>query len=210
MEREISYLKELAEQFMNLYDELPTKVNIHFNVSSPLFDLCMKINQDINRHALGFINFGIREIAIPHISIYMGYVNSFEQLEDVIESVGKYADTHSIFQIDPVRLYFKGVSRFAPQYLFLDMLQNDFLYKQKELMFNQFANQLSPIEWDMLNETPHITLGCYKNVTGSAMKAVEKYKDFPICTINQIGVSLCGRRGVCLSNIKTFDLTGNA
>lgn len=200
------YIKELSEQLQNLINNKDTKINIHFEISSPLLETCYEINQTINKYAFGFINLGTKYITVPHISIFMGYINTYEQLEFIISEIEHYSKTIDSFRIDPVRLYFKSATEKSSKYLFMDTLQNDFLLEQKKIIFDKLIDKIKPLEWDMKNSRPHITIGCYKNTTPKVIQLINSYKEFPICTIKRIGISLVGKKGICLGTLKSFSL----
>ena len=80
--------------------------------------------------------------------------------------------------------------------------------QQKERFHDQLSDIVYPLEWNMKVERAHITIGCYKNLNPDMRKVINKSFDFPQTKISQIGVSLTGLRGVCLSTLKTFDLIG--
>lgn len=91
----------------------------------------------------------------------------------------------------------------------MDILQNEFLLNQKVMFFDRVIKNIEPLEWDMKSSKTHITVGCFKNVTSNVVREVSCYKEFPVCTINKIGVSLAGKRGVCLGTLKSLTLPEN-
>lgn len=202
----MNYFEEYTEQLVSLRKGEKTKINVHFIVSEPLTSFCFDVNQNIRKHNVGFINMGIESIVVPHISLFMGYVDNYEMLESVFCAVNSYAKTLAPFTFDSTCMYFKGVSTSAPQYLFIDSLQNDFLMQQKAELDARLKDIVYPIDWNMKEERAHITVGCYKNLTSSVHEAVNSYNAIPSCKISQIGISISGKRGVCLSLLKAFDL----
>ena len=125
-------LEELSSQLNKLHNGDYVKVNIHLNVNGELLELCENINQDINQHAFGLIRFGVNHIAIPHISVFMGYINSFEQFELILQGASDFANKTKSFRIDPTQLYLKSITKKSSKYLFLDLLQNQEIMKQKK------------------------------------------------------------------------------
>lgn len=202
----MNYFEEYIEQLLSLKKGGKTKIDVHFIVSEPLTSFCIDVNQNIKKHNIGFINMGVESIILPHISLFMGFVDNYEMLEKVFQQVAIYAKTICPFTFDATRMYFKGVSSTAPQYLFIDSLQTKFLSQQKEVLDEYLKNIVFPIEWDMKNERAHVTVGCYKNVTPAVHNIVDSYNIIPSCKISQIGISLSGTRGVALSLLKVFDL----
>ena len=123
----MNYFEEYIEELTSLRRGEKTKVNIHFIVSEPLSSFCIDVNQHIKKYNIGFINMGIDSIIVPHISLFMGFVDNYEMLENVFQQVAIYAKTIRPFTFDATSMYFKGVSLTAPQYLFIDSLQMEFL-----------------------------------------------------------------------------------
>lgn len=201
----MNYFEEYTEQLLSLRNGGKTKINVHFIVSEPMTSFCFDVNHSIRKHNIGFINMGIESIVVPHISLFMGFVNNYEMLEGVFSAVHSYARNLSPFTFDPTCMYFKGLSPFAPQYLFIDSIQNDFLMQQKEELDKHLKDIVYPLDWNMKKERAHITVGCYKRITPAVRQVVESYNIIPSCKISQIGISISGKRGVCLSLLKVFD-----
>ena len=198
--------EEYANQLNGLRKGEETKIDVHFIVSEPLKSFCFEVNNKIEKQTAGFISMGVESIVVPHISLCMGFVDSYEMLEQVFTAVSLYADNIAPFDFDSIGMYFKGVSPVANQYLFIDPLQNEFLAHQKEELGRRLKNVIHPMHWNVTEEKAHITVGCYKDVAQSARKVVDAYNTIPPCKISQIGVSIAGKYGVCLSLLKVFDL----
>lgn len=201
----MNYFEEYIEQLMSLRKGEKTKIDVHFIISEPLTSFCIDVNQKIKKYNIGFINMGVESIIVPHISLFMGFVDNYEMLEEVFRQVAVYAKTICPFTLDTTSMYFKGVSSTAPQYLFIDSLQTEFLMQQKEELDKYLKNIVFPIGWDMKKERAHVTVGCYKNLTPAIRKLADSYNAIPPCKISQIGVSISGTRGVALSLLKVFD-----
>lgn len=184
------------------------KINIHLNINDRLLELCEQINSDLNQVALGLFHFGVKSITVPHISLYMGYINSFEQFEIILEKISEFANITQQFRVDPTQLFLKAMDKTSSKYLFLNLLQNEKIIEQKKYFSNLLDKLIKPIEWNFIDESPHITLGCYKGISNIAIKQIEKYHEFPYCEIMDIGISISGKKGVCLGNLKSFKLSG--
>jgi len=202
----MEYLNEFTNQLNALSKGEKTRIDVHYIVSDPLKSFCYEINQKINKHIEGFISMGTDSILLPHVSLFMGYIDNFEGLKIVFSIVNEYAKKLTPFILEGNTIYFTGVSRSAPQYLFIDSRQNDYIMQQKEILDNLLNQIVSPVDWDMKRERAHITIGCYKQLSSTVRKIADSYQSIPSCKISQIGVSLTGKRGVCLSALKTFDL----
>lgn len=204
----MDYIKELVEQLSFLIRNENMKVNVHFIIPEPLNSFCVEINQKIQNYNSGFIHMGINSIILPHISLFMGFVDSYQMLELLFSCVHEYAQRQSIFSVEPTKMYFKGRSQADPQYLFIDLLQNNYLMKQKQILNDILKDKILPIGWDMKDEPSHITVGCYKKVTEKIQNVVDEYPIIPPCIISQIGISVSGKRGVSLGLLKVFQLSG--
>lgn len=201
----MDYIEEYIKQLLSLGKGEKTKFDVHFIVSEPLTSFCFDVNQKIRKRNTGYINMGVESIVVPHISLFMGFMDNYEQLERVFSIAHSYAKSLSSFILNPTCMYFKSAAPSAPQYLFIDSLQNDYLMQQKDNLDRQLKDVVYPLDWNMKKERAHITVGCYKNITPSVRKIVESYNSIPSCRISQLGVSLSGKRGVCLSLLKVFD-----
>ncbi len=202
----MNYFEEYTEKLLSLRKGEKTKFIVHFIASEPLTSFCYDVNRKIGKHNLGFINMGLEKIIVPHISLFMGKVDSYEMLEEVFKAVALYAREVSPFMLDPTSMYFKSRSSSSPNYLFIGSLQKDFLNAQKEILDRYLRDIVYPIDWDIKKEEAHLTVGCYKNITAEVRELVDSYNILPSCKISQIGVSLSGRYGVCLSLLKAFDI----
>lgn len=202
----MNYLEEYTEQLLSINRGEKAKINVHFIVSEPLISFCYLVNKHIQKNNIGLINMGVESIVVPHISLFMGYVDHYQMLESVFEQVFNYSKTISPFIFDSTTMYFKGLNPHAPQFLFIDSLQTEFLMQQKQIVAEQLRDITYPLNWDMQKERPHVTVGCYKNITTPVLETINSYNIIPSCKISQIGVSICGKHGVCLGLLKVFDL----
>ena len=199
-------LRELEDLLRDLSTGKKIKVNVHFTIPEPLASYCIDFNRAINRIAPSLIQFKQNSIAFPHITLFMGFVNSYTMLENVFHSVEDMARNMQPFRITAMQPYFKGVSKRTNQYLFIDMLQNDDISAKKENFFETLSNCTIPIGWDLRGERPHISVSCHKFVTGEIRDFVENYPLPPECDIRHIGISISGKHGICLGQLKMFEL----
>lgn len=202
----MNYIQELSDQLLLLNKNEKIKIDVHFIVSEPLNSFCINLNQKIQHVNQGLIHMGREAIILPHISIFMGYVTSYQMLDSLISSVGTYAQSQSQFCIAPTTMYLKGVTKNAPQYLFIDLLQNQYITEQKRKLSEYLKDIVLPINWDMEEEPPHITVGCYNKITEKTLSIIDENRIIPPCMISQIGVSVSGNKGVCLGLLKVYQL----
>ena len=202
----MSYFEEYYNLLSALEKHEKVKINIHFIISDPLKSFCTKTNQEANKRSIGFIDLAANKIIYPHVSVFMGFVDSYTMLENTFPIIDEYSQTVQPFAYEPTRIYFAGVAPSAPQYLFTSSTQDSFIQQQKSELNNILINHVYPLDWNMKDEAPHATIGCYKKVTPDLTKFIDTITTIPACNISQIGVSLCGKRGVCLGTLKIFDL----
>lgn len=202
----MNYIQELTNQLSLLSKNEKMKINIHFIISEPLNSFCIDLNQKVQRCNSGLIRMGTNSIVLPHVSIFMGFVDSYQMLDSVFSIIDEYAKSQTSFSLDPTKMYFKNVSKYEPKYLFIDLLQYNYLMKQKQILNSLLKDKVFPIGWDMTNEPPHITIGCYRKVTEQAQSIIDETPIIPSCTISQIGISVSGKKGVCLGSLKVFPL----
>ena len=202
----MNYFKEYTDKLLSLQRGEKTKIDVHFIVSEPLRSFCYEVNQNIGKHNIGFVNMSVKSIILPHISLFMGFVDNYKMLENLFDKINEYAKTLSPFTLNPTNMYFKGMSLSKPQYLFIDSLETDFLMEQKRVLNDYLEDIVYPNDWDMLNEKAHITVACYKHLTPSIRESIDEYMSIPPCRISQIGISITGKYGVCFGLLKVFDL----
>lgn len=202
----MNYIQELTKQLELLSKGKKVKINIHYILSEPLNSFCISFNQDMAKENKTLINMGKQSIIMPHISLVSGYVDNYNMLDKILEIVDEYVKKQEKFIVNPTSMYFKSISEDSPEFLFIDFLENDYLGSKKRELYNLLNEYIYPLKWDMSKERPHVTVGCYNKVTDKARKKIDRYYAIPQCKIYQMGVSLSGRRGVCLGNLKTFDL----
>lgn len=202
----MNYVQELSDQLLLLNKNEKMKIDVHFIVSEPLNSFCVNLNRKIQHVNQGLIHMGREAIILPHISIFMGYVTSYQMLDLLISNVGTYAQSQSPFCIDPTSMYFKGLTKNAPQYLFIDFLQNQYITEQKRKLSALLKDIVLPMDWNMEEEPPHITVGCYNKITEKALSIIDENGIIPPCMISQIGVSVSGNKGVCLGLLKVYQL----
>lgn len=202
----MNYIEELSLELDKLKNGDFVKVNIHLNIHGALLDLCNRINNEIRNTGYSFIDFSEKNIIVPHVSLFMGYINSFEQFEMILKIAHDFSVTTEKFRIDPTRVHLKDTAFTSSKYILMDLLQNEEIHQQKQYFENLLKGKIKPMEWDFLNESPHITLGCFDKKPKKIEKVLNKYYEFPYCQIRDIGISISGKKGVCLANLKTFDL----
>lgn len=202
----MNYLEELSLELDKLKKGDFVKVNIHLNINGDLLNLCQKINDEISKTGYNFIKFGKESILIPHISLFMGYINSYEQFEFILNTAYDFALSTDRFRIDPTRLHIAERTLNSSKYVLLDLLQNEEIFQKKKFFDDLLHAKIKPMEWDFLNTSSHITVGCFDKTLKHIEQNLNKYYEFPYCEIKDIGISISGKKGMCFGNLKTYDL----
>lgn len=202
----MNYLEELSLELNKIRTGDYTKINIHFNINDNLLALCEQINSEINSVEESFIKFGPKSIVLPHISLFMGYINSYEQFEYILKITKEFSEKNASFRIDPTRLYIKDTNVTKSKYIFLDLLQNEDICENKKYFGDLLHNKVKPLEWNFQKERPHITLGCFDKTNKKIEKVIAKYYEFPSCELKEIAISISGKKGMCFGNLKSYKL----
>lgn len=202
------YLTDYSKILYYLTNGEKTKFDVSFLVSEPTNSFCIDLNRKLSKYGNNEIVMGSESIIFPHISLFMGYIDSFEMLCEVSKVVESYAKETSPFTLDFDKLYFASVRPSSPKYVFVDSKQNDYLMEQKYTFHNQLQKLVIPIGWNMKDERAHISIACFKDIPNEVYKEASLPHDIPSCKISQIGISLTGSRGVCLGLLKAYTLTG--
>lgn len=200
------YVEELFNQLKNIINNKKTKINVHFIVTEPLTSSCFEINKKVNQCNHGLLNLGIDYITLPHISLCSGYISDISALKTVFQIVDKYAKSIDCFSIDPTSIYFKESPTHKSKYLFVNLLQSDLLMHHKKQLDFLLRDIILPLDWNMPDEPAHITVGAFDSINDKSEKIIDSCKLLPSCKILQIGVSVVGKKGVCLGLLKSFDL----
>jgi hypothetical protein len=202
----VDRIQELSTELSKLIAGDKVKFDVHFVISNPLSQYCAEINTKVSQYGASLIDLGNNSICVPHVTLLMGYINSTIELQKLLGRVAEYVVKLEFFTCKPTNLYFKGVSQTAPQYLFVDLNNRAFFEQQKESLKNHMAGYYSPLDWDILKERAHITIGCYKGLSDIGKTEIDTFHTPPECIIKQVGISICGVRGACLGHLKTYDL----
>jgi hypothetical protein len=91
-------------------------------------------------------------------------------------------------------------------YIFMDTIQENLILKIKRELNNSIEHLLLPLEWNVVEATPHITVGYINKNQIEIETLLNSLDNPPNWTANAIAVSFCGGQGSCLGTIKSFEL----
>lgn len=178
------------------------KINIHFPIRGNISNYCIELNSQIQAICESEIDFSPKSFQIPHLTLYMGFVSSQENYFRMIEEIYLFSKGLKTMEILPTRPYLKGPLN---NYVFIDTEQSvEIIDIKRELKF-RLSKWIEPLDWDVANETPHITIGYIKRGIREVEKLLEIQSVVPKWIADAIEVSYCGNRGSCLGSIRTFE-----
>lgn len=197
---------ELGEGLNNLNSGKNIRLNINFIISGKLKNECIHINRKVNSKINGLIEFNNENLSIPHITLATVYISNIAELVDVFNEVEKISKGIMRFIVTPKRVIVNKLYSKSPYYAFLSFKEEKLLFKYKKIIQNSFSDYMKEGNKKILNEVPHVTVGCYRDVEKNDVENMYINELFSECEIGQIGVSFSGHNGVCLALMKSFDL----
>jgi hypothetical protein len=181
---------------------LPVKLNIHIPVRGPLLEYCVQLNAAISAIASNEISFAPDSFQVPHVTLYMGFAESEAALQGVLREAEQFARSLKTTQFEVSRPYLKDPKR---QWVFLDV-DSGSAFKGLKVAFKRRVEQfLVPMSWDVVGETPHITLAYLGRETQGVGAVLQSAPTAPPLEASVIEVSFGGARGSCLGSIRSFD-----
>lgn len=179
-----------------------TKVNIHIPIRGNMLGYCMALNSKINKIASNGINFSPSSFQVPHITLYMGFIKDNADFISMMSSVYEISKELTAFEIYPTNPYLKKPKR---HYAFIDTEQSELIIELKRLVKKKVEKYIEPLPWDVVSETPHITIGYIKEDFELVEDIFNYYERGPVFHANAIEVSFCGPWGSCVGTIRTFE-----
>jgi len=196
------FIKTLSSQPLYNQGRIETKINIHIPIRGDLSEYCIIVNDKIKSITNTEIDFGYTSFQIPHITLYMGYLRSEELYGELFKRLHEYSKRLHPFDITFSKPYLKKPKG---NYLFLDTDQGEMIIKLKQEIKEILDDLIAPLDWDVVNEPPHLTLA-YINAEQHKIEDLLKNIALPSkLNANAIEVSFCGPRGSCLGTIKSID-----
>lgn len=184
-----------------------TKINIHLPVGESGLSYCINLNSDLQKIAPSRIDFSPASFHIPHITLYMGYVESTGDYNNILNKLYELSKSISSFEITPGKPYLKGKEK---NYVFLDFEESEKILLLKRLIYSEIKKWITPLTWDVVNENPHITIGYIEENFGEVESFLSNYAICKSIVAGSFQISLAGMLGTCLGSLRTFPFQINS
>ena len=203
----------MKERFVRAIQEQPiekpgqgfSKLNIHIPIREQAWNYCIAINSDIRAITNSYVDFSSISFQIPHITLYMGYVTSEANYSEIMMAVSQFTLTCKPFQISFSKPYLKHPKR---TYAFLDVCESSRIINMKRQLHALLNAYIEPLNWDVVEEAPHITIAYIKTNFDEVEAKLKKMPPAPVMNAAAIEVSFCGPYGSCLGSIRCFECGG--
>ncbi|WP_455076359.1 hypothetical protein [Prevotella koreensis] len=106
------------------------------------------------------------------------------------------------FKISPANPYLKASKN---NYAFIDTDKSSQIIDLKRIFKSKLDNFLEPLNWDVVGETPHITIGYIKSRANEVNELLSDYELGPNFYADAVEISFCGPWGSCIGTIRTFE-----
>jgi 2'-5' RNA ligase len=183
--------------------EFPIKVNIHFPIRGSLHHDCIECNKKISEITKNEVSFDPTSFQIPHITLYMGFVENIGNLKLMLEATETYSRSIKPLEIQVSQPY---ISKPQNNWVFLDVQPSETIKTMKRDIQQTTGKYISPLSWDVVGGIPHITLGYVKHEQKIVEEMLSTAELTRTSLATAIEVSFGGARGSCLGSIKTFEL----
>ena len=196
------FIKELSEQPSQNFGNRGTKINIHLPLRGEISNYCIRLNQEIQKLTKSGVDFSPKSFQIPHLTLYMGFVINEQNYNSVLSEIFNMAQEMNPIEITPTKPYMKEPKK---NYVFVDTEQSSQIIELKRTIKEKVSKWIEPLNWDVVSEIPHITVGYIKD---NFDDIEELLQDYPLGT-EWIGdcfeISYGGPWGSCLGSIRTFE-----
>lgn len=182
-----------------------SKINIHLPIRGEMQKYCIGLNQRIRTITETEIDLGPSSFKIPHLSLYMGFVDTETNFNRILEVLFDYSETLEPFFVSSASAYLKEPDK---NYVFLGIDQIYEINVLKQEIRDRINKHIIPLDWDIMQEVPHITLGYINSNFVEVSNLLENHPRGPSWMADALEISFCGERGSCLGTIKAFELTG--
>jgi 2'-5' RNA ligase len=197
-----TYIKLLEDQPKQNFGNKNTKINIHIPIRGDMLNYCIEANEEILKITNSGVDFRPDSFQIPHITLYMGFVRTHEDFKNIMEEIYSFSKELESFEIFPTKAYLKEPKK---NYIFIDTEQSQRIIELKKEIKNTLNKYIEPLTWDVVNETPHITIGYIKNDFYLVDDRISNLEIGPSFWADAIEVSFGGPWGSCIGTIRTFE-----
>lgn len=181
----------------------PQKINIHFVLRGRLHKLALAANDAIREVTESEIRFSDESFQVPHITIFMGFVTSLDNLEKLMRETHTFSKNLSSV---PITLSSAYVESSQKKWAFIDVLEVEqmiSLKKEFETVCKPFVESLS---WDVVSQRPHITIGYINKNFERVQEYLKSIRTDGHYSLEAIEISFAGKRGTCVGGIRTYEL----
>lgn len=198
-----TFIEQLSKQPQYNRGIEGTKINIHIPIRGEANRFCIEANEAVRRVTKSDIDFSPNSFHIPHITLYMGYVNSESDFDLLMKKIHELSLTIPSTKMQLTKPYLKEPKK---NYLFVDTNKSNELIKLKGEVKSLCGNLVEPLDWDVVGETPHITIAYIQSGFDQVNKLLPSFNREISLDFNAIEISYCGARGSCLGAIRAFEL----
>ncbi len=181
--------------------EFPKRFNIHAQFDNCSLAQIVELNKEINRLCSSEIIFDQDSPHIPHITLLMGNLFDIESLNQVCNSLGRFAKETEEFTYSISKYKLMEPEK---KYLFAFPEPSLIIYEIKKNLFKTVGEFLTFDKHGTQNTIPHLTLAYFKENNDTLAKVI-KFKRI-IGKINKIAIAETGRKGTCVNIIEEFNL----
>ncbi|MBK9726503.1 MAG: hypothetical protein IPO86_00130 [Saprospiraceae bacterium] len=203
----------MISRFIDLLHDQPnqnfgnkhSKINIHFPLRGEIANYCMQLNKEIQLITKSGVDFSPKSFQIPHLTLYMGFIANEKNYEAVLDEVYHFSQKMLPIKISSSIPYLKKPKR---NYLFIDTEQSDYLIDLKLQLKEKVSKWIEPLNWDVVGETPHITVAYIRENFDAVEKLLENYRVGPDWIGDSFEISYGGPWGSCLGALRSFEFKG--
>jgi 2'-5' RNA ligase len=198
-----AYIKLLSEQPKQNFGNTNTKINIHFPVRGDLLNYCLKLNEQLRKVTWSGIDFSPASFQIPHLTLYMGFVRTESDYNNVLNTTYNFAKQIKRININVTKPYLKLPQK---RYVFIDTKQSSEIISLKQEFKHRLDQWMEPLSWDVVAEIPHLTMGYVKGCHAEIEELLKTFEEGPDFITEAFEISFGGPWGSSIGTIRTFEI----
>lgn len=196
------FVEELLRQPSQNNGNNGTKINLHFPLRGDIATYCVNLNKDLQTLTKSEIDFSPNSFHVPHLTLCMGYIHREEQYKIILNEIFEFAQKMSVLTISMTKPYLKKPGN---NYIFIDAKESSQIIEVKRNIYTKIDRLIEPLNWDVVNEPPHITVGYIKGGFEKVEQFLASYPEPNLWCADSIEMSFCGKLGTCLGAIRSFE-----
>ena len=142
-----NFIRLLGQQQDQNQGHVGTKINIHFPLKGHISNYCIDLNREIQKIVPSGIDFSPNSYQIPHLTLYMGFVQDEESYTAIMDEIFAYSRNMRSFTIKTTKPY---VKKPKGNYVFIDTEQSADLIKIKGIIRDKINRWMKPLSWDVV------------------------------------------------------------